>query len=63
MNFSLNFITCDLETTGLDPVNDKIIEIALVKVVDGQISDIFNTLVNPKCKIPLKIKRLTGINN
>jgi len=61
LNFSLNFIACDLETTGLDPVNDKIIEIALVKVIDGQIKDTFSTLVNPDCKIPLKIKRLTGI--
>ncbi|AGL01450.1 DnaQ family exonuclease/DinG family helicase, putative [Desulfoscipio gibsoniae DSM 7213] len=59
----MNFIACDLETTGLDPVNDKIIEIAMVKVVDGQITDTFSTLVNPKCKIPLKIKRLTGITD
>lgn len=59
----LNFIACDLETTGLDPANDKIIEIAMVKVVNGKIVDTFNTLVNPQCKIPLKIKRLTGIED
>ncbi|WP_347491010.1 ATP-dependent DNA helicase DinG [Desulfoscipio sp. XC116] len=59
----MNFIACDLETTGFDPANDKIIEIALVKVIDGKIIDTFNTLVNPECKIPLKIKRLTGITD
>ncbi len=63
LNFSLNFIACDLETTGLDPLNDKMIEIALVKVMDGQIKNTFSTLINPECKIPLKIQRLTGIKD
>ncbi|KAF1084674.1 hypothetical protein SPSYN_02453 [Sporotomaculum syntrophicum] len=63
MNFILSFIACDLETTGLDPSNDQIIEIAFVKVLDGQIKETFSTLVNPGCKIPLKIKRLTGITD
>lgn len=63
LNFSLSFIACDLETTGLDPANGQIIEIALVKVMDGQIIETFSTLVNPGCKIPLKIKRLTGITD
>jgi len=63
LNLNLNFIACDLETTGLDPVNDKIIEIAFVKVIDGQIKDTFSTLLNPECKLPLKIKRLTGIKD
>lgn len=63
MNFPTKFIACDLETTGLDPAKDRIIEIALVKVIDGQIKETFSTLVNPECKIPLKIKRLTGITD
>ncbi|SFR06437.1 ATP-dependent DNA helicase DinG [Desulfoscipio geothermicus DSM 3669] len=56
-----NFVVCDLETTGFDHEQDKIIEIALVKVIDGEIIETFDTLINPHTQIPLKIKRLTGI--
>ncbi|MBF7083318.1 DEAD/DEAH box helicase family protein [Desulfallas sp. Bu1-1] len=57
-----DFIVCDLETTGFIPGKDKIMEIALIKVVNGIIVDKFYSLINPECKIPLRIKRLTGIN-
>lgn len=56
------FIVCDLETTGFIPGRDKIVEIALVKVVNGTIVDKFHSLINPECNIPVRIKRLTGIN-
>lgn len=58
----MEFIVCDLETTGFQPEQDKIIEIAIARVVDGEIADSFTSLVNPQCSIPLKIKRLTGID-
>ncbi|MCL2335953.1 MAG: exonuclease domain-containing protein, partial [Firmicutes bacterium] len=57
----MEFIVCDLETTGLQPDKDKIIEIAIARVSDGTIVDSFTSLVNPQCGIPLKIQRLTGI--
>ncbi len=58
----MEFIVCDLETTGFQPDKDKIIEIAIARVVDGTIIDSFTSLVNPQCAIPLKIQRLTGID-
>ncbi|OPX86260.1 MAG: hypothetical protein A4E53_03170 [Pelotomaculum sp. PtaB.Bin104] len=57
------FVVCDLETTGLDPFADKIIEIGLVRLEEGQITGRFQTLVNPRLPLHLKIKRLTGITD
>lgn len=37
----------DIETTGLSPVYDSIIEVALIKIKDGQEIDRFNTLIKP----------------
>jgi len=58
-----SFVVCDLETTGLNPFADKIIEIGLVRLEDGQISGNFHTLVNPNQSLNLKIKRLTGLDD
>lgn len=55
------FIVVDLETTGLEPKLDKIIEIAAVKVHGGQIIDEWNTLVNPDMFIPQITTDITGI--
>lgn len=55
-----SFIAIDLETTGLDPVSDRIIEIGAVKVVEGVEAGRFHKLVNPGREVPLRIQRLTG---
>ena len=49
-----HFIAFDFETTGLDPVSDRIIEIAAIRFVDGEITDRFVTLVNPDKPPPLR---------
>ncbi|MEE2765380.1 MAG: exonuclease domain-containing protein, partial [Candidatus Neomarinimicrobiota bacterium] len=58
-----HFIAFDFETTGLDPVSDRIIEIAALRFVDGEITNRFVTLVNPDQPIPPMITRITGISN
>lgn len=58
-----SYISIDLETTGLNPKLDRIIEIGAVKVVDGQIRDSFQTLVNPGRKLEQRITELTGITD
>lgn len=58
-----NFIVCDLETTGLDPAFDKIIEVGLVRLEEGEITGKFHSLVNPGQPLPVKIKRLTGLDD
>lgn len=56
-----NFIALDLETTGLNPENDRIIQIALIKVADGIIVDKFTSLVNPQMHISSKASEINGI--
>lgn len=41
-------IVLDVETTGLDYTKEKIIEFAAVKLVNGEITDSYETLINPK---------------
>lgn len=52
----------DLETTGANPVWDRITEIGVVEV-DGDRVSTWNTLVNPERPIPEFIQQLTGIRN
>lgn len=52
----------DLETTGANPVLDRVTEIGLVLVDDDRVST-WSTLVNPRQPIPQFIQRLTGISN
>ena len=58
-----NYISIDLETTGLNPKLDKIIEIGAVKVVEGQIVDTYSALVNPGRRLEERITELTGITD
>jgi DNA polymerase III epsilon subunit family exonuclease len=56
-----NFITFDVETTGLDPKNDEIIEIGIVKVEMGKICNQFSQLFKPSVPISRVITQITGI--
>ncbi len=58
-----SYISIDLETTGLNPKRDKIIEIGAVKVVHGVCTEAFETFVNPGQKLPERIVELTGITD
>lgn len=52
----------DLETTGARAFYDRIMEVGIVRVEDGEIVSTYNTLVNPQTKIPQEIEKLTGIS-
>lgn len=52
----------DLETTGTNPVRDRITEIGVVEVDADRVSR-WHTLVNPERPIPQFIQQLTGIND
>ena len=58
-----DFISFDLETTGLNPDKDKITEIAACRFINGEFTEEFTTLINPSIPIPKNITALTGITN
>ena len=57
------FIAFDVETTGLNPNSDSIIELSAYRFIDGEPKDVYSTLINPQRQIPPFITELTGINN
>ena len=58
---SIAFI--DLETTGTAATGDRITEIGIVRVEEGELAEEWSTLVNPGRPIPEEIQALTGITN
>lgn len=57
------FTVFDLETTGMSPVRDRIVEIGAVRVeTDGTMSR-YETLVNPGIPIPWQITKVHGIDD
>ena len=56
------YVSLDLETTGLDPDNDEIIEVAAVRFDASGVIDTFQSLVNPDKKLEYRISLLTGID-
>ena len=57
------YVSLDLETTGLEPKKDRIIEIGAAKIRDGEVQETYSLLVDPRIKIPERITDLTGIND
>ena len=60
-DFDQTFVALDIETTGLDAVNNEIIEIGAVKIQGRKITDRFQSFVAPVRSIPAHITELTGI--
>ena len=53
----------DLETTGTSSTGDRVTEVAIVRVVDGELVEEWSSLVDPERSIPPDIQILTGITN
>lgn len=58
-----SFICLDLETTGLNPKTDKIIEIGAIRIENGIETGTFETFVNPGRLLEERITELTGIRD
>lgn len=60
----MHYVVVDLETTGFSPERgDAIVEIGAVRVRDNQITDTFQTLVDPERTIPYGVQRVHGISD
>ena len=57
------YVAFDLETTGLSPKKDRIIEIGAVLLKDGEEVDRFQSFVNPQRQLERRIVDLTGITD
>lgn len=57
-----DYVAFDLETTGLSPEKDQIIEIGAVKIRDGKISGKYNCIIHPEIEVSDFIINLTGIS-
>jgi|YelNatPaOPRAMG01_1025707.scaffolds.fasta_scaffold18179_4 DNA polymerase-3 subunit alpha (Gram-positive type) len=59
----MKLVFLDIETTGLDPLYHKIIEIGCAKVENGLIIDTFSRLIDPKESLSNEIKKITGLSD
>lgn len=57
-----DLLAFDLETTGLNPATDEIIEIGAARFREGEVVDQYQSLVKPSIPIPSDITHLTGIH-
>lgn len=63
LNLKKPLIIFDLETTGLDMVKDRVIQLSFIKVYPGGKEERGNYLINPVKTIPPEVVALTGISN
>ena len=58
-----SYIAFDIETTGLDPMENEIIEIGALKVREGRVAERFMEFIRPVSPVSPAITALTGITN
>ena len=58
-----DYISIDLETTGLNPTTDTIVEYGAVKVEHGEPTQTFSALVQQTAPLPPTIAALTGLDD
>lgn len=63
IKFIDDYVLVDIETTGLSPIYDDIIEIGAIKVKSNKIVDEYNELIKINRILPAKITELTGITD
>ena len=63
LNLKKSLVVFDLETTGLDIVNDRIIQLSFIKVYPDGKEERGDHLINPGRHIPEMITELTGIDD
>lgn len=63
ISFPSDFVVIDIETTGLSPVYNEIIEVAALRVSDGEVTASFCEFIRPSSPLPRFVIDLTGITD
>jgi len=58
----MKIVILDIETTGINPLKDKIIEIGMIELENFKIVNEFSTLINPSIKISESAYKIHGIS-
>lgn len=61
--FDHDLAIVDVETTGMSPFHDRVIEVAIIRISKNKIVDKFTTLLNPQMHVSPYISMFTGITN
>lgn len=62
-NLLNSYIVLDIETTGINPEFAQITEIGALKIIEGQLTETFSQLIDPRQPIPSIITEITGIDD
>ncbi|MCC6674217.1 MAG: ribonuclease H-like domain-containing protein, partial [Thermomicrobiales bacterium] len=58
-----DFVALDVETTGLRPASNRVIEIGMIRYTAGEPVERYTTLLDPERRLPAFISKLTGIHD
>lgn len=58
-----DYVVVDLETTGLHPTEDEIVELAAIRVTKGEVSSQFHQMIRIDKPLPKTVSQLTGITD
>jgi DNA polymerase III subunit epsilon len=58
-----DFVSIDVETTGLGPTRHRVIEIAAIRFREGNEAERYESLIQPDRKVPKYITKLTGLTD
>jgi len=56
------FVCIDVEATGLNPREDRVVEVAAMRFTLSDVLDEFESLVDPECEIPICVQKVHHIS-
>lgn len=56
-----SYVVLDVETTGLSPERDRLLELSALRIRDGEVAGVYSSLIRSTGSIPEKIAKMTGI--